>query len=822
MAEGFKIADGYLDIEADDTGARRTLRGFLQFSDATVEESKQSFANGGLIAGKDFGVNASMGAGRELADGFSRDVNNRLRNARGQFAREGEDSGRDFGKGLVRGLGDSGGGGSGGKGGIFSSLFSGLTGAIGAGMQGLSNLGGMVGNIGTAVGAAGGLVSSIAMATAIVGLIPVAVSLIGTLLQLGAVLGMLPGLIGVAAAALLPLMIAFQGVGGALSAFMSGDMEKFNKELAKLGPHTRTVVKEMTGLAPILRDIKKTVTEAFWAPFEGSFTKLGKTLLPAAKTGLAGVAHSLGKVGAGFLQLLSAPDIVEAIGDVFESTGRIIDRLGPSGIQLFGTLIGMMEHGLPFVERFFGKIGDGMDALSGFLSGSMQDGSFERGLETAFSIMQDIWDLGKSLGGLFMAIFGGKETGEAGQGFIQTLTGISDRLTVFFNSDDGKEFIANIIDILHATETALVGLGIAIANIARWYNGFVTFFGTTIPSVLTTSKDAILGWWGTFTGWVSSIAASVSSFFASAWLTVVTIGGSIITWFGELPGKIWAFISSIPGIIGSVFQDGINRMFFIIGYGIGLAILAFTEMPGKIWAGIQAIPGIVAGIFTTARDWTIGIIAGWMNSGMEFFHALPGRISGAWSGLTGMISGFFSRSRDAATGQMRSMIDSLISLAWSLPGRIGGVFAGAGSWLYGAGESVVRGLMNGIRNMIGAAVDQAVGAMRSIVSGAKRALGIASPSKAFRDEVGKWIPPGIQQGIEAKMPALQRSLATAGQRLTHSINVAAPNVAVGGGTTIVMIDGDQIAAKVLRPGRVAAAADEGARQRAYLNTARMA
>lgn len=42
----------------------------------------------------------------------------------------------------------------------------------------------------------------------------------------------------------------------------------------------------------------------------------------------------------------------------------------------------------------------------------------------------------------------------------------------------------------------------------------------------------------------------------------------------------------------------------------------------------------------------------------------------------------------------------------------------------------------------------------SLLSAAKNALGIHSPSKVFAEEIGAWIPPGIGEGVEKEMPDL--------------------------------------------------------------------
>ena len=45
-----------------------------------------------------------------------------------------------------------------------------------------------------------------------------------------------------------------------------------------------------------------------------------------------------------------------------------------------------------------------------------------------------------------------------------------------------------------------------------------------------------------------------------------------------------------------------------------------------------------------------------------------------------------------------------------------------------------------------------------VLNKAKSALGIASPSRVMRDEVGAMLPPGISKGVEKTMPDLERAV----------------------------------------------------------------
>lgn len=65
------------------------------------------------------------------------------------------------------------------------------------------------------------------------------------------------------------------------------------------------------------------------------------------------------------------------------------------------------------------------------------------------------------------------------------------------------------------------------------------------------------------------------------------------------------------------------------------------------------------------------------------------------------------------------------------------------------GQNIIEGIKDGIRGAWDNMVEWFSGLFDNLIGIAKRILGIASPSKAFRDKIGQWIPKGIAVGIEA-------------------------------------------------------------------------
>ena len=76
------------------------------------------------------------------------------------------------------------------------------------------------------------------------------------------------------------------------------------------------------------------------------------------------------------------------------------------------------------------------------------------------------------------------------------------------------------------------------------------------------------------------------------------------------------------------------------------------------------------------------------------------------------------------------------------------------------GGDLIEGLWEGIKNSWSKLVEHAKSLATNLVDTFKNILRIGSPSKLFRDEVGKWIPAGIAVGIEGNTDVLDDSMKT--------------------------------------------------------------
>lgn len=153
-------------------------------------------------------------------------------------------------------------------------------------------------------------------------------------------------------------------------------------------------------------------------------------------------------------------------------------------------------------------------------------------------------------------------------------------------------------------------------------------------------------------------------------------------------------------------------------------------------AGSQFGSGVGGGITSTQGIATgaAGIMKQLINVSVSSLGS-DGRNSGTQFG-TGVTSGIASQN-----GAVHGASSALKSSAHS--GMSGGYSGG-----YSAGMAIGEGMMSGIYAMAGAVASAAASIASSAVAAARSTLRINSPSKVFRDQVGRAIPEGMAVGIE--------------------------------------------------------------------------
>ena len=218
---------------------------------------------------------------------------------------------------------------------------------------------------------------------------------------------------------------------------------------------------------------------------------------------------------------------------------------------------------------------------------------------------------------------------------------------------------------------------------------FFSNLGANIAQLGQMFADGLSSIIATVTGWVSNMAAQATS------------AGS------QFVGNVVSFISSLPSRVMSFLSSVISN---VVGWASNMASNAQR-------AGSQFLSNVV-----------------------NFISQLPGRIAGFLSDVIGRLAGWAGEMASAGADGARRMFDAVVDGISGLPGRVASI-----------GSDIVSGIWDGISGAAGWLADKVSSFASGILDGMKNALGIHSPSRLFRDQVGKYIAQGIGVGFESEM-----------------------------------------------------------------------
>lgn len=257
---------------------------------------------------------------------------------------------------------------------------------------------------------------------------------------------------------------------------------------------------------------------------------------------------------------------------------------------------------------------------------------------------------------------------------------------------------------------------------------------------------------------VSAAFQALTPVLGSLLAGLVQVGGTIMSTLTPVINNLAAVFQTVLPVIqqqfqtwGTAIQNVINAVFPFIQT---VVTTVMNIINGIITTVLAALQGDWSGVWTGIQNIAVrvwngiqNIVTAGMNAVSGVVSSVMNAISNTWSGLWNTVKNLASSAWNGITGAVRNGVNTVANTVSGIGGKIKGAFSGAGSWLISAGNNIIQGLINGIKGAIGNAVAAVKGAASSIVNAAKGALGIHSPSRVFRDEVGKMIPAGLGVGV---------------------------------------------------------------------------
>jgi len=354
-------------------------------------------------------------------------------------------------------------------------------------------------------------------------------------------------------------------------------------------------------------------------------------------------------------------------------------------------------------------------------------------------------------------------------------------------------------------------LGNIVSQIKEAFNGVVTFL-QQLPSKI----------WNAIVSTVDAIREWALGLKTAAEEGITQLVTNVVTFFSELPNKI-AYV--IGFCLGHILKFGIDLYTWAtteIPKFVKSIITFMQQLPGKIWNAIVSAVQKVATWGENMKTQAVTKVTQLITNVISFMQQLPGKIWNAIVGAVQKIATWGEQMRSRAVSAATSLISQVFSTLSQMPGKVWNAIVGAlqqvAKWgtqlaakgaaaakgLFDAvvngvsslpgkmaeiGSNIVSGIWNGISSGWSWLKDKVSSLARSLLQGAKDALGIKSPSRLFRDLVGKMIPQGIGVGIDEELPTLQDDLQKGLQGMTAKVAAEVnPVAAVKNTAKVIAID----------------------------------
>lgn len=252
-------------------------------------------------------------------------------------------------------------------------------------------------------------------------------------------------------------------------------------------------------------------------------------------------------------------------------------------------------------------------------------------------------------------------------------------------------------------ENGVSGMIQAAGNIV---NGLITGIMENAPFLISTGMELLSRFW-------LGIATGLPELIVKGFEIVTQLALGIMQNLPQLvtqgSAAITNYVSGLLSALPSVLQSGVQMVLHLVD-GI------INNLPAIVSAAAQAIARFVASVASNLPQI--------LSTGIKIIGELASGLIRAIPNLVGKIPQIISAIKNA-----------FLSVDW-----------------LSVGVNIIKGIASGVASAAGQLVDAAVSAATDALNWVKSKLGIHSPSRVFRDQVGKNMALGIGVGFEDNIP----------------------------------------------------------------------
>ena len=297
-----------------------------------------------------------------------------------------------------------------------------------------------------------------------------------------------------------------------------------------------------------------------------------------------------------------------------------------------------------------------------------------------------------------------------------------------------------------------VDMGSALQGVASSVSGLSGLVGPALDAIAQAAPAA-----------ASALAANgpaIASAVAGLAQTIVSGVEGCVPQLVELTGAAAPVICETLVAAAPVLLEGAMQLFAGI-------LQALSEVAAQM---APYVPQLISALAATFAANAPALLAAAGQLFLAIAQALPQVLPSVVSAVGSLIGTVVSNIPTFIGLIVGSAVTLFLGIAQAVPQTVGSLVSAVGSLIEQAreammgfdfasvGSNMIQGVINGIGGAIGGLVDAAANAAGNALDSVKKALGIASPSRKFRDEVGRFIPLGAAAGVEMEADEWRRSV----------------------------------------------------------------
>lgn len=412
--------------------------------------------------------------------------------------------------------------------------------------------------------------------------------------------------------------------------------------------------------------------------------------------------------------------------------------------------------------------------------------SFTQFLSSAWqglvSIAQSVWS---TIASAFTTVVGViKGVWSSITGFFSALwQGIVSIATTVWNS-----FITSISPIVEAFKTLWSSLteffstlwqGIVTVAQTIW-SGLSAFFSTLWQGIVAVATSI----WNVLVNVITTVWNTIKIVVQTAMTVISTVIQTVMTVIQTIWSAIWNVIVTVAQAIWNIIVTVISTAINVIAGIIRAITQAIQGNWSAVWNTIKgiaqtvwnAIKSVVTSVINAIKSVITSVMNAIRSVMTSVWNGIKSVTSSVWSGIRSVVTSVINGIRSTVSSIMNS-IKSVFSSGWNtvksvtssgIHGAANVVRSVAGG-MASAGSNFVMGFVRGITGAIGSAVQAAANMAKRALRAAKSALGIHSPSRVMRDEVGYYVTEGMAVGILGNIRSVSQAMDKVADASTISV-----------------------------------------------------